>query len=245
MRKYLIGVWILFISSISFLFAYDQELIWAYNYAYNVGITTMPTIDQANMNGKLIRAHMAKMMSNYATEILNLIPNTWKVCDFDDLSWQTEEIKWFIIQSCQLWLMWVGLTSFDPQWEVTRAQFGTVLSRAMYGEMYNGWEPYYVKHLDKLKADGIMKDISKPTNPEIRWYVMLMMKRADELINNLNTGWVIVDLIAPTAKVSYSTTWSTTGSVTATLTWRSETITGVNAYSHVFAENWSFFEKDS
>jgi len=60
----------------SFLFAYDPEIIGAYNYAYNVGITTMPTIDQANMNGKLIRAHMAKMMSSYATEILNLVPNT-------------------------------------------------------------------------------------------------------------------------------------------------------------------------
>jgi hypothetical protein len=58
------------------LFAYDQELIGAYNYAYNVNITTQPTIDQANMNGKLIRAHMAKMMSNYATTILNLVPNT-------------------------------------------------------------------------------------------------------------------------------------------------------------------------
>ena len=63
-------------SLVSFLFAYDQELIGAYNYAYNVGITTMPTIDQANMNGKLIRGHMAKMMSNYAIEILNLVPNT-------------------------------------------------------------------------------------------------------------------------------------------------------------------------
>lgn len=240
MKKYLLGIWILFISFVSFLFAYDQELIGAYNYAYNVGITTMPTIDQANMDGKLIRGHMAKMMSNYAVEILNLVPNTWKVCDFDDLSWQNEEIKWFIIQSCQLWLMWVWLTSFDPQWEVTRAQFGTVLSRAMYGEMYNGGEPYYVNHLNKLKSDGIMKDISKPTNPEIRWYVMLMMKRADELINNLNTGWIVVDLISPTAKVSYSTTWSTTGNVTATLTGRSETITWVNAYSHIFTENWNF-----
>jgi len=36
----------------------------------------MPSIDEANMNGKLIRAHMAKMMSNYATEILNLVPDT-------------------------------------------------------------------------------------------------------------------------------------------------------------------------
>lgn len=240
MKKYLLGFWILFASCVSFLFAYDQELIWAYNYAYNVGITTMPTIDQANMNGKLIRGHMAKMMSNYAIEILNLVPNTWKICDFDDLSWQNEEIKWFIIQSCQLWLMWVWLNSFDPQWEVTRAQFGTVLSRAMYGEMYNGGEPYYVNHLNKLKSDAIMKDISKATNPEIRWYVMLMMKRADEKINELNTGWIVVDLISPTAKVSYSTTWSTTGNVTATLTWRSETITWVNAYSHVFTENWNF-----
>jgi hypothetical protein len=60
----------------SFLFAYDQELIGAYNYAYNVGITTMAPIENANMNGNLIRAHMAKMMSNYATEILNLVPNT-------------------------------------------------------------------------------------------------------------------------------------------------------------------------
>ncbi|MFZ2151340.1 MAG: hypothetical protein WAZ12_01375 [Candidatus Absconditicoccaceae bacterium] len=240
MRKYLIGIGILFVSCVSFLFAYDQELIGAYNYAYNVGITTMPTIDQANMNGKLIRAHMSKMMSNYAVEILNLVPNTGKVCDFDDLSGQTEEIKGFIIQSCQLGLMGVGLTSFDPQGEVTRAQFGTVLSRAMYGEMYNGGNPYYVNHLDKLKADGIMKDISKPTNPEIRGYVMLMMKRADELINNLNTGGIIVDLIAPTAKVSYSTTGSTTGNVTATLTGRSETITGANAYSHVFTENGNF-----
>ena len=53
----------------------------------------MPTIDQANMNGKLIRAHMAKMMANYATEILNLVPNTGKVCVFDDISGQTEELK--------------------------------------------------------------------------------------------------------------------------------------------------------
>lgn len=237
MRKYLIWVSMVLLASMGFLFAYDQELIWAYNYAYTIGITTMPTIDQANMNGKLIRAHMAKMMSNYATEVLNLVPNTWKICDFDDISGQTEELKWYIIQACQLGLMWVGVISFDPQWEVTRAQFGTVLSRAMYKEANNGGEPYYTKHLDALKADWIMKDISKPSNSEIRWYVMLMMQRADAFINSTgSTG----DSILPTAKVVYSTTGSTTGNVTATLTWRSETITGVNAYTHIFTGNGSF-----
>ena len=237
MKKYLIGISLLCISSVGFLFAYNQELIWAYNYAYTIGITTMPTIDQANMNGNLLRSHMAKMMANYATKVLKLIPNTGKVCVFDDISWQTDEIKWFILQSCQLGLMWVGLTGFNPEWVVTRAQFGTVLSRAMYGEINNGWDPYYVKHLAALQASWVMKDISKPSNPEIRWYVMLMMQRADELINT--TGGII-DVTAPTAKVVYSTTWSTTGNVTATLTGRNETITGVNTYSHVFTENGTF-----
>lgn len=239
MKKYFIWISIVVLASIGFLFAYDQELIWAYNYAYNIGITTMPTIDQANMNGKLLRSHMAKMMSKYAIEVLNLVPNTGKVCTFDDISWQTEEIKGFILQSCQLWLMWVGVTSFNPTWEVSRSQFGTVLSRAMYGEKNNGGEPYYVKHLTALQASGVMKDISKPNNLEIRWYVMLMMQRADDLITNANTG-VIIDITAPTAKIAYSTTWSTTGTVTATLTWRSEAITWVNTYTHTFTGNGSF-----
>ena len=46
---------------------------------------------------------------------------------------------------------------------------------------------------------------------------MLMMQRADDIITNINTG-VIIDIIAPTAKIVYSTTGSTTGTVTATLT---------------------------
>lgn len=240
MKKYLIGIWILFASVFAFGFSYDAELEWAYNYAYNVGITTMTPIENANMNGKLIRAHMAKMMSNYATEILELTPDTSKVCDFDDIQDQNEELKWFIIQSCQLWLMWVGIDSFDPEWTVTRAQFGTVLSRAIYWEINNWWEPYYINHLNALKSDWIMNKIDNPSMNEIRWYVMLMMKRADEFVNNLNTWDIVIDLTAPTANVVYSTTGSTTGTVTAYLTWRSESITGVNAYSHIFTENGNF-----
>jgi hypothetical protein len=38
----------------------------------------------------------------------------------------------------------------------------------MYGEKNNGGEPYYVKHLTALQASGVMKDISKPNNLEIR-----------------------------------------------------------------------------
>jgi len=44
---------------------------------------------------------------------------------------------------------------------------------------------------------------------------MLMMQRADDMINNL-TG--TIDITAPTAKIVYSTTGSTSGNVIATLT---------------------------
>ncbi|MEI8091117.1 MAG: hypothetical protein WCG98_02470 [bacterium] len=72
-------------------------------------------------------------------------------------------------------------TSFNPNGVVTRAQFGTVLSRALYGDTYNGGNPYYADHLQALKdaSPSIMTDISKPNAPEVRGYVMLMMQRAN------------------------------------------------------------------
>ncbi|HBB04406.1 TPA: hypothetical protein DCZ39_06000 [Patescibacteria group bacterium] len=46
-------------------------------------------------------------------------------------------MKFYIKLACQLGLMGVGITDFNPNGEVTRAEFGTVLSRALYGEQYN------------------------------------------------------------------------------------------------------------
>jgi len=36
---------------------------------------------------------MAKMMSNYATEILELTPDTTKICQFGDIADQSDELK--------------------------------------------------------------------------------------------------------------------------------------------------------
>jgi len=58
-------------------------------------------------------------------------------CDFNDLGDQTTEMKNYAKRACQLGLMGVGMTNFEPNTEMTRAQFGTVLSRALYGEKYN------------------------------------------------------------------------------------------------------------
>lgn len=71
--------------------------------------------------------------------------------------------------------------TFDPNAIVTRAQFGTILSRVIRGSQYNGGNPYYSSHLLALKNENIMTKISNPTKvDEIRGYVMIMMKRAYE-----------------------------------------------------------------
>jgi hypothetical protein len=49
---------------------YSDELQEAYAYALSNGITTMKTIDAADMYGSLTRVAMAKMIANYATTVL-------------------------------------------------------------------------------------------------------------------------------------------------------------------------------
>ena len=167
--------------------SYSSELEGAYDYAYDIGITTQGSIDSANMYGQLIRSHMAKMMSNYATDVLGLIPDASATeCeDFTDIGNQSAELTDYIVEACQLGLMGRNndgsvATAFNPNGIVTRAQFGTVLSRALYGDIYNGGNPWYADHLTALQDDGVMNNISNPTAPEVRGYVMLMMQRADK-----------------------------------------------------------------
>ncbi len=156
---------------------YSTEFNNAYLYAYNIGITTIKTIQQADMWGSLFRAPMAKMMVNYAIKVLDKTPDTWAVCEFNDIANQSTEMKTYIKLACQLGLMWVGMINFEPNTGVTRAQFGTVLSRALYGKTYDGVTPYYIGHLSALKAADIISN-TNPDLKEVRGYVMLMLMRA-------------------------------------------------------------------
>ncbi len=164
--------------------SYSDELQGAYDYAYNLGITTQSSIDSANMYGSLIRSNMAKMMVNFAKEVFNQTPDTSLECSFTDLNGQSQEMKDYIKEACQMGLMGQGITAFNPNGAVTRAQFGTVLSRVLRGTENEGGTPYYAKHLKALNDAGIMNNISNPMANEIRGYVMLMMERADDSSNN-------------------------------------------------------------
>jgi hypothetical protein len=159
---------------------YSEELQGAYDWAYSKGVTTMSSIDNANMYGAITRAEMAKMLSVYAMEVLGMTPDTSKACSFTDIESVKGDLHDFIIKSCQLGLMGQGITAFRPYDTISRAEFGTALSRTLWGDKYEGGTPYYVKHLNALKAAGIMNQISNAEGmKEVRGYVMLMLQRSE------------------------------------------------------------------
>lgn len=182
--------------------SYSAELEGAYDYAKGHGITTMDSIENADMYGSLTRVAMAKMMANYSMDVLGLTPDTTMECNFPDVSEPLNaQYDNGVTNACQLGLMGVGITNFNPYGLVTRAEFGTVLSRAMYGEENNGGNPYYADHLAALKDAGIMTQISNPMQLEVRGYVMLMMQRASD--DSSTSGCTAEELLACITATDY------------------------------------------
>ncbi len=156
---------------------YWLEQIKAYYWAFNNSITTQPSVKQANLEWKITREEMAKMISNFAKNILWTIPDTTKPCLFINSNINPTLVQ-SVTESCQLWLMWQWISDFRPKDSVTRAEFWTVLSRALWWNKNEWWTTYYQNHLKALKSEWIMNNISSPMDKEIRWYVMLMLMRS-------------------------------------------------------------------
>ena len=90
--------------------------------------------------------------------------------------------------ACELRLMWLEAdwitvaNHFDPDKSVTRAEFGTTLSRLLYGWTHNLHDDldrknneWYEKHLRALKDNGIMTQVGWEwvKKIELRGYVMI------------------------------------------------------------------------
>ena len=162
---------------------YSKEKNDAYNFAYNNWLTTMNSIEKANMKGQINRIAFAKMISNFAINVLWQTPDTSKNCNFWDVSsaLNIQYDEW-VTKACQLWLMWQWIKNFRPNDTVTRAEFGKALSRVLNWDTYNdlNWK-YYEKHLKSLNRLWIMNNISNPTSKTTRGDAILMFYRASML----------------------------------------------------------------
>ena len=133
---------------------------------------------------------MAKIISVFATKELWMKPNTSKDCSnfAASMEWWSQEMKDYMVMSCQLELMWIhtvnyeAIPDFMPAKRVSRAEFWTILSRVLWWDTYEGTnENYYFRHLDALKANGIITNID-PNITEYRAWVFLMIYRSVEKI---------------------------------------------------------------
>ena len=156
---------------------FTRELNNAYHFAYINWITTMNDIETANMNWTLKRIEMAKMLSQYAINVLWRQPDTSKTIKFNDISLELDQqYSYWITKAYQLWIMWQNVNNFRPFDIVTRAEFATALSRLLYWT--KDWtDNYYSTHLDKLFVEWIISN-PDPNMHELRWYVMLMLMRS-------------------------------------------------------------------
>ena len=162
---------------------YTQEFQEAYEFAKWNGITTMPTIQKANMEWKLTRIAMAKMLSQYAMNVLWQKPANIVTPKFNDVTdKQNSDYDDWVTLAYQLWIMWQNMPNnkFRPNDEVTRAEFATALSRMLYHTSdweYKSTDKYYTNHMKKLVQEWIItKD--DPKMKELRCYVMIMLMRS-------------------------------------------------------------------
>ena len=162
---------------------YSVEYQEAYKFARENGITSKLTIESAQMNWKLTRIAMAKMLSQYAINVLWKTLDTSKTIKFNDVTdKRNRDYDNWVTLAYQLWIMWQNMkdNNFRPDDEVSRAEFATALSRLLYsisdGE-YKNTSKYYIHHMEKLKKEWIItKD--DPRMKEKRWYVMIMLMRS-------------------------------------------------------------------
>ena len=163
--------------------SFTKEQKDAYTFAKENWITTKDTIQSAQMDGKLTRIAMAKMLSQYAINVLWQTPDTSKTVKFKDVTSKKDaDYDNWVTLAYQLWIMWQNMPNnkFRPNDEVTRGEFATALSRLLYqttdGE-YKSTPKYYIHHMEKLVKEWIItKD--DPKMKERRWYVMIMLMRS-------------------------------------------------------------------
>lgn len=165
---------------------YEAEWNNAYLFARANGITTMATVQAAQMTSKVTRGELAKMLSVFAQKFANKTAIEGKAgcAAFADLSTAAGDLSGYIKTACELEIMGLDsdgktpLKNFYPNRTVTRAEMVTVLSRVLFGNQYdnNSTTNWWANHMTKLHADGIIKN-TNPSLEELRAYIFLMMYR--------------------------------------------------------------------
>ena len=156
----------------------------AYDYARKIWVTTKTSIEDADIYSYLTRIQMAKILSNYAINVLWREPDIskWMINFADVTNKMDKQYDDWVTLAYQLGIMWINMPNneFRPNDIVTRAEFVSAFSRMLYWTSdwkYEFTNKYYTNHMKKLKQEWIVNNTS-PDMKELRWYVMIMLMRS-------------------------------------------------------------------
>ena len=173
---------ILAFSIFSFTQAYTQEEYDAYKWAYKNWITTQSTIKEANLDWKLTRQELSKMLTNYIENVAWVRQASLSSCTFTDEDKMTDNLIPYTKKICSYKIMWSNWEDFRPTSKVTRAELWTTISRMLWWDKHNvSWKDFYIYHLNALKDQWIMNNIENPTKSLARrWDTFIMLKRLSD-----------------------------------------------------------------
>ena len=157
---------------------HTQEENDAFDFAKKYNLTTASSINTADMDWYLNRISMAKIISQFAINVMWLQPDTSKYTTYYDVPTSLSQDFWDAqLLAYQLWIMWVNVNNFRPYDIVTRAEFATIISRLVYKiNDWTYWMDYYEPHLNKLRNDWILTN-ADPFRYEKRGLAFLILMR--------------------------------------------------------------------
>jgi cysteine-rich repeat protein len=167
-----------------------NELVQAYVFAFDLKVTTVNNICNANLEGEVTREAFAKFITTYAMTVLGKKPDTTRKCVFGDMSKTTAEMQTFARLSCESEIMGLKRTGepdsmFRPKDFMTRAEIFTALNRLVNGNQDNSATGLrYAKHMNRLAQQKIVLDTTHPERKTLRGEVLLMLMRAYTVIKN-------------------------------------------------------------
>ena len=193
MKKYIIFfvTIINFISFSCFVFSYEDcsiensnysaDLNWAYIRACNNWLIVSKTINDSNLEERITRAELAKLMVLYNKVILSKTSIlTWNIPYYTDVNQGIWSFFNYINLAYNYQIMWIyadgtPLKKFYPYKFVTRGEAATVLSRVFFWNKYNTWGVnFYSNHINRLKNEGILFN-DDPLYIETKWSILLML----------------------------------------------------------------------
>lgn len=131
----------------------------AYDFAFNMGMTSMKTVTAFRLDDKITRQEAAKMLVAYAENAFDAkyasYPDDCNVAYLDDKSFDST-LKDYIYSACAHNIMKGSKKSFMPQENLTRGQTLAIMMRIVDGRQNESGQPRWIKYVDRATELGYL-----------------------------------------------------------------------------------------